>query len=302
MSVMTTGTLPKAFWPGLKKWWGMNYKQHAPIWPKMFDQDTSTQKYEEDAEEVGMGLLSVKDEGAGITYDSTQQGTISRYEHLTYASGFMVTMEALADNLYEKTSMRRTEKLARAYHETEETVHANIFNRGFTSTFTGGDGVCLLSASHPTASGNQSNILAIAADLSEASLEDMVIQIMGSVDSRGLKFANAPRSLIVPDALIFEANRILTSVLQSGTANNDINVLKALNTFPDGIICNTYLTDPDAWFIRTNCSDGLTHYTRQAAVFDRDNDFDSKNLKASVYGRWSQGWSNFRALFGSAGA
>jgi hypothetical protein len=300
--IITTGSHPKALWPGIKKWWGTEYNRREPIWKKCFDMAESTQHYEEDVEDVGFGLLQVKNQGNGISYDTAQQGTVSRYTHITYGLGYIVTMEELQDNLYEKISFKRSGRLARSVFETEEVVHANVFNRAFNATFTGGDGVSLLNASHPTASGNQSNILAVAADISEAALEDLCIQIADAVDSRGLRFANKPRCLLVPNALRFEANRIVKSVLQNDTNNNAVNVLKMLNEFPDGIIVNPYFTDTDAWFIRTDCPDGLTHYTRMPATFDQDNDFDTSNAKAKVVARWSQGWSNFRNLYGSAGA
>jgi hypothetical protein len=302
MAVISTGSHPKALWPGVKRWWGIEYNRLPPIWPRMFERLTSEQNYEEDVEDVGFGLLSVKNQAGGIVYDTAQQGTVSRYTHVTYGLGYQVTMEELQDNLYEKVSFKRSGRLARSLYETEEVIHANVFNRAFNSTFTGGDGVELISASHPTASGNQSNILTVAADLSEAALEDMVTQIMDAKDSRGLRFSNIPQCLLVPNALWWEANRIVKSVQQNDTANNATNVLRQENVFPDGIIRNPYFTDPDAYFIRTNCPEGLTHYTRMAAQFDKDNDFDTKNLKASVVCRWSNGWTNFRQLYGTPGA
>lgn len=302
MAIMTTGSHPKALWPGVKRWWGTEYDRHKPIWPMLFDKFTSNQAYEEDVEAIGFGLASVKTEGGGISYDTAHQGPTSRYTHLTYALGYMVTMEELEDNLYEKVSFKRASKLARSMYETEEIVHANIFNRAFTSTYAGGDGVELIATNHPTDTGNQSNELTTAADLSEASIEDLLIQVSDATDSRGLKFRNSARSLLVPNALQFEAHRIVKSVLQNDTANNAVNVLKMLNVFPEGIVVNPYFDDPDAWFIRTNCGEGLTHYTRKALMFDQDNDFDTRNLKAAALQRYSAGWSNWRGIYGSGGA
>jgi hypothetical protein len=300
--IITTGSHPKAIWPGVKKWWGTEYARYMPIWPMVFETQTSEQNYEEDVEDVGFGLLSVKNQAGGIVYDTAQQGTVTRYTHITYALGFQVTLEEIQDNLYEKVSFKRTSRLARSLYETQEVIHANVFNRAFNSVYTFGDGVEMIATTHPTANGTQSNRLTTNADISEAAVEDMCIQIADAVDSRGLRFLNKPRCLIVPNALWFEANRIVKSVLQNDTANNAVNVIKMLNVFPDGIIQWPHLTDPDAWFIRTDCPDGLTHYTRMEAVFDKDNDFDTKNAKASVVTRWSQGISNFRQIYGTPGA
>lgn len=303
-TVITRGAHPKALWPGVKRWWGTEYNRYTPLWPKMFETLTSDKAYEEDVEEVGFGMLSVKNEAGAIVYDTAHQGATSRYTHVTYGLGYMVSMEEVQDNQYEKLSFKRVSRLARSVYETDETVHANVYGRAFNSVYVGGDGVCLLSASHPTDFGNQSNVIATAADFSEAAAEDLSVQIGNARDSRGLKFLNKPRSLIVPNALQFEANRVIKSTFQNDTSNNAINVLKALNVFPEGIIVNPYLddSDTDAWFIRTDCPEGLTHFTRMAPDFEKDNDFDTKNLKASVVERFSAGWSNWRQLYGSAGA
>lgn len=302
MTVITRAHHPKAQWPGVRRWWGVEYNRFEPVWPKMFESLTSEMQYEEDVEEVGFGLMSTKDETGGIFYDTAHQGATSRYTHITYGLGYMVSLEEIQDNQYEKLSFKRTSRLARSVHETRETLHANVFNRGFNSSYTGGDGVCMISSAHPTDAGNQSNLLAVASDISEAAIEDMCVQISNAQDSRGMRFSNKPKGLLVPNALWFEANRIVKSVLQNDTMNNATNVLKMLNVFPDGIIANPYFTDTDAWFIRTDCQEGLTHYTRMDAAFDKDNDFDTKNAKASVVMRESAGWSNWRQIYGTPGA
>lgn len=302
MSVINTGSHPKALWPGVKTWWGVEYNRYAPIWPKMFEQQTSDKNYEEEVEDVGFGLMTTKTQGSGIYYDTTQQGNVTRYTHVTFGLGYVVTMEEVQDNQYQETSFKRVSRLARSVAETQEIIHANVFNRGFNASFTGGDGVSMFNTAHPTASGNQSNQLAVAADLSEASLEDLTVQIMLAVDSRGLRFLNKPQTLLVPPQEWFNANRILKSEKQNDTANNAINVINQTGLFSGGIVVNPYFTDTDAFFIRTDCMDGLKHFTRMDVTFDKDNDFDTKNLKASVVTRWSQGWTNWRQIYGSPGA
>lgn len=302
MALITTGSHPKALWPGVKRWWGTEYERHQPLWKMIFDQFDSSQAYEEDVEQIGFGYAVAKPEGGGISYDTAHQGPTSRYNNLTYALGYMVTMEELEDNLYEKVSFKRASKLARSFYEMEETVHANILNRAFTSAYAGGDGKELVATDHPTDSGNQSNELTVAADLSEAAIEDLLIQISDATDSRGLKIRNNPRRLIVPNALQFESYRIVKSVLQNDTANNAVNAIKAMNVFPDGVLVYPYLDDPDTWFIQTDNGQCLTHYTRKALKFDQDNDFDTKNMKAAGIERFSAGWSDWRGLYGSSGA
>jgi hypothetical protein len=301
MATITTGAHPKALWPGIKEWWGRQYAEHQIEYTDLFDTETSDKAYEEDVEITGFGLAPVKRQSMAIDYDTETQGTVTRYTHVAYALGYIVTYEELRDDLYEIVSKRRAKMLAFSMRQTKENVAANVYNRGFNATYTFGDGQPLFSASHPSQTGNQSNVLTTAADLSETSLEDMTIQIMQATNNRGLKISLMPQSLHVSTQNWYEANRILKSVLQNDTANNAINVLKATNVFPKGIKLNHYFTSATAWFIRTNAPAGMKYYERDAVMFDQDNDFDTKNAKAACYERYSFGNSDFRGGFGTPG-
>jgi len=300
--IITTGSHPKALWPGIKAWWGQVYDEHPEEFVKLFDKDSSSQNYEEDVQLTGFGLAPVKAEGAGVTYDSEVQGFVTRYTHVAYALGYIVTKEELDDNLYEQVSKRRAAALAMSFRQTKENIGANIYNRGFNGTYTGGDGVAMCATNHPNTSGGTfSNKPTVDVDLSEASLEDATIAIMGFQNDRGLLINVMPRSLIIARQEWYNANRIMKSVYQTGTGNNDINVLKATNAFPEGIVMNHYLTSPHAWFIRTNIREGMKYYERVGISFDQDNDFDTMNAKAKGYERYSFGWTDPRAVYGSNG-
>jgi len=301
MATITTGTHPKALWPGIKEWWGRSYSEHPEEYVDLFDKETSDKAYEEDVEITGFGLAPVKPQGSSINYDTESQGAVTRYTHVAYALGYVVTFEELRDDLYEVVSKRRAKQLAFSMRQTKENVGANVFNRAFSSSFTGGDGVSMISSAHPTIAGNQSNVLTTAADLSEAAIEDLTIQVMQAQNAKGLRISLMPQSLHVPVQLFYEANRILKSVLQNDSSNNAINVLKATNVFPKGIKMNHYFTSATAWFIRTNAPAGLKMYERDAVTFDQDNDFDTKNAKAACYERYSMGWSDWRGVFGTPG-
>lgn len=302
MAVISTGSHPKALWPGIHAWFGRQYNEHKVEYTDLFDTQTSSKAYEEDVLATGFGLAPVKPEGGAVSYDSETQGFTKRYTHVAYSSGYIVTKEENADNLYETVSKRRSQALAFSFRQTKENVGANVYNRGFNSSYVGGDGKELFATDHPTKSGSQSNELATAADLSEAALEDMVIQIMGATNDRGLKISLMPKCLILPRQLWFEGNRIVKSTLQNDTANNAVNALRVTNTFPEGIKINHYLTDQDAWFIRNNCPRGMTCFDREIEDFQQDNDFDTSNLKAKKYERYSFGWTDWRQVYGSAGA
>ena len=301
MAVITTGSHPKALWPGVSAWFGAKYQEHGNQNEKLFDFKTTNQNYVEIVEQTSFGLAPVKAEGSSVAYDSHAQGATSRGTNKAYALGYIVTHEELADNLYEAVSMQRAGSLAFSMATTRNIVGANVYNRAFNSSYTGGDAKELLATDHPSLAGNQSNELASAADLSEASLEDLTIQIMDAKNSKGLQIALMPKCLIVPTALVYDAQRILKSTLRVDSANNDLNALKSLSVIPD-VVVNNYLTDSDAWFVRTNAPDSLCWYDREGVQFSKDEDFDTDNAKAKAYMRFVPFWGDWRGLYGSPGA
>jgi hypothetical protein len=299
--IINTGSHPKALWPGVHEFWGQVYDAHPTEYPDLFDQEDSDRAYEEDVQITGFGLAPVKPQGDGLYYDSEVQGPVSRYTHIAYALGYQVTYEEMKFNLYEQVSMRRAKANAFSMAQTIENVAAVIYNNAFVTTyFTTGDGLALISTAHTnTTGGTFSNELSPSADLSEAALEDMCIQIMGTETDRGLLISIMPQSLHIPRQEWFNANRILKSVLQSDTANNNINVLKATNAFPKGIKLNHYFTNASYWFVRTNCPNGMQMFWAERPNFAQDNDFDTKNAKAASYMLFSVGATDPRGIFAS---
>ena len=303
MSVITSSSFAKLLWPGLNSIYGKEYADYPVEWDKLFEKNTSDRAYEEDLGLSSFGLASVKSEGAPITYDSERQGFTSRYNHVVYALGFIITREIYEDDQYGKVGAQKAKALARSMRQTKEINGANIYNRAFSgSGYVGGDGKTLIASDHPNvAGGTFSNVIGTAADLSEAALEQAVIDIAGFRDDRGLLIAAKPEKLVIPYQLQFEAKRILGSDGRVGTDLNDPNVLKDMGIFSN-VITNHYLTDADAWFILTNVKDGLKYFERRADQFEMDNDFDTENAKFKATARYSFGWSDPRAIYGSAGA
>lgn len=299
--VITTGAHPKSLWPGIKTWWGRQYDEHPQEYPEWFEIETSDKAYEEDVEISGFGVLREKDQGAALNYDTEVQGAITRYTHVAYAGGYIVTFEELRDNLYEVVSKRRAAMLAFAGRQTEEIIAANVFNQAFNSSFPIGDGAAFIANNHPSLAGNFSNLLTTSADLSETAIEDLAIQIMQATDYRGNKIALIPQALGISPQNFFDANRILHSILQNDTSNNAINVIKATGMFPKGIMVNHYLTSATAWFIKTNAPYGARFMWRDKPMFDTDNEFDTKNAKAAQYMRFSAGVTDPRGYYGTPG-
>lgn len=302
MSVITTGSFAKALWPGVNAFYGKSYAEYPVEYSKLFETCKSTKAFEEDVGISSFGLAVQKGEGQPISYDSERQGFITRYQHLVYALGFIITQEMMDDDQYDVVGQRKAQSLAYSMRQTKEIFGANIYNRAFNPLFTGGDGVSLMNVAHPLiAGGGFSNQIATAADLSEAALEQACIDIAGFTNDRGLLIAVRPKSLIIPRQLIFEAKRILHSDGRVGTDINDLNAIKTLGMIPE-IVTNHYLTDNDAWFIRTDTPHGMKWFERKADSFDMDNDFDSSNAKFKASMRFSAGWTDPRGLYGSAGA
>jgi hypothetical protein len=301
--VINTGSHPKSLWPGVHEFWGQVYNEHQKEYPDLYDMLDSEQAYEEDVQITGFGLAPVKSEGGPISYDYEIQGPVQRYIHIAYALGYKVTYEEQRDNLYEAVSMRRVKANAFSIQQTLENLGASTYNDAFTgNVFTFATGTTLCSTAQVnTTGGTFSNALSPGADLTEASLEDICIQAMGLQTDRGLLVNIMPMSLHIARQEWFNAHRILKSVLQSGTANNDLNVLKATNAFPKGIQMNHYFTAPHAWFVRTNCQNGMQFFWRDQPMFDQDNSFDTKNLNASTYFRMSVGCTDPRGILGSNG-
>jgi hypothetical protein len=299
--VITTGAHPKLLWPGVKKVWGYTYDEWKAQWPDLVDEVTSDKNYEEYVQVAGFGLPQVKAQSQAIAYDTEQQGAVTRLTNVTYALGYLVTMEELQDNLYVEISSRRAAANARSMRLGKEYVVANMYNRAFNNAFPGGDSVSLCNTSHPMVFGGvQSNIPNVSVDLSEASIEDSVISIMGLLDDRGLPAHIMPESLHVARNEYFNAHRILDSDYQNDTANNAVNVIKQQTIFPKGIKMNIYFSSARPWFIRTmiDAGEGLIYQERMAVSFSKDNDYDTKNLKAGSVERYTVGWGDWRAIWG----
>lgn len=303
MAIITAAAFAKALYPGVNAWFGKAYDEYPVEYTQLFEQFTSRRRYEEDVGISSFGLASVKAEGDSISYDSERQGFTTRYQHLTFALGFMVTREAQEDDLYDVVAQNKAQGLAFSMRQTKEIIAANVYNRAFNSSYKGADGVELCSSSHVNiASGTWSNMPSVATDLSEAALEQAYIDISKWTNDRGLKIAVLPQKLIIPADLMFEAERILKTPYRVGTANNDLNVLNSMGKVPGGIVVNHYLTDTDAWFLSTNVKNGLKHWVRRKIEFTIDNDWDSENAKFKATERYSFGWTDPRCIYGSAGA
>jgi len=294
--------LVKELEPGLNALFGLEYKNYENQHTQIYSIESSDRAFEEEVMESGFGEAPVKTEGAGVSYDQAQEVYTARYTHETIALAFSLTEEAVEDNLYDRLSARYTKALARSMAQTKQIKAAAVLNNAFTTSI-GGDGVALCATNHPTLSGpNLSNTLATPADLSETSLEQSLIDIAAFTDERGLKIAVQGLKLIIPKELMFTADRIMKSTLRVGTADNDINAILNKGMVPQGYVVNNFLTDPDAYFIKTDAPNGMKMFERVSMKTGFEGDFDTGNVRYKARERYSFGFSDPRGLFGSPGA
>ena len=293
--------LAKELEPGLNALFGMEYSRYENEHAEIFDQETSDRAFEEEVMLVGFGEAAVKQEGSAVQFDTAQESFSARYSHETVALAFSLTEEAVEDNLYDTLSARYTRSLARSMAYTKQTKAANILNNAFSTA--GGDGVSLVNTAHPTALGGTfSNRSSTDADLNETSLEQAMIDIAGFIDERGLKIAMQGRKLIIPVNIQFVADRILNSTLRVGTSDNDINALRNMGMLPDGYTINHYLSDTDAYFIKTDATNGFKHFVRAPLTTGMEGDFDTGNMRYKARERYSFGFSDPRCVYGSQGS
>ena len=296
--------LVKELEPGLNALFGLEYSKYENQHEEIFDTEGSDRAFEEEVMLSGFGAAVGKAEGGGVSYDSAQEVWTARYTHETVALAFALTEEAIEDNLYDKLSARYTKALARSMNYTKQVKAANVLNNAFAASgYNGGDGESLCGTAHPILSGaNQANKPATDADLNETSMEAALIAISNYVDERGLKINVQGKKLIIPANLAFVAERLLKSELRIDTANNDINAIRSKGMLPQGYVVNNYLTDTDAWFIKTDAPNGLKHFQRAAMKTGMEGDFETGNVRYKARERYSFGWSDWRAVYGTQGA
>ena len=300
--VITRSAHPALLWPGVLDFVTDRYRKWPAIYSQIFETRKTNRAFEEIVALGSLPLARVKAEGQSTEYVDISQGPTTRFTPVAYSLGTIVTREAIDDNLYKDKAFQLGALLTDSFMTTKEIVHANVLNRAFSSSYPGSDGVSLINASHPVEGGTQSNVLSVAADLSEASLEDALTQIRNMKNSQGHPIRVRGMKLVVSPSWEFEAYRILNSTLQSGSQNNDVNALRAMGMLPGGVIVNPYLTDDDAWFIITDAPLGLLSFQRTPFEYKKENDFDTDNAKAKGYERYTPGWADFRAIVGTPGA
>ena len=298
---ISRGQLVKELEPGLNALFGLEYKRYENQHAEIFDTENSDRAFEEEVMLSGFANAQTKPEGSAVTFDNAQETFTSRYTHETIALAFSITEEAIEDNLYDRLASRYTKALARSMANTKQVKAANVLNNAFDPNFAGGDGKELCATDHPTIAGTFSNELSTSADLNETSLEQSLIDINAFTDERGLKVAARGVKMIIPSELQFTAERLMKSAGRTGTADNDVNAIASMGMIPQGYVVNNYLTDTDAFFIKTDVPNGMKMFVRSPIKTAMEGDFDTGNVRYKARERYSFGFSDPRGMFGSPG-
>jgi hypothetical protein len=300
--------IAKELLPGLNAIFGLEYGMVDDELAPLYETENSEKAFEEEVLFTMFGEAPVKAEGAAVQYDSAQESYASRYTHETIALAFAVTEEAMEDNLYDTFAKVRAKGLARAMGSTKQVKAANTFNNAFSGSYLGGDGVALISDSHPTVGdGNQSNKIGTAA-ISMTTLETAITNISKIKDDRGIMVASSAQSVHIPPDLAMETDMLLHSAgLPNGTlaypgstyAPNDLNPIPNMGLLPKGFFVNRRFTDADNWFVKTDVPNGSKMFVRMPLATKMEPDFDTGNLRYKARERYSFGWSDWRQWFGA---
>ena len=292
--------LVKELEPGLNALFGLEYSRYENQHAEIYTTETSDRAFEEEVMLSGFASAPTKQEGAGVVFDTAGETFTARYNHETIALAFAITEEAIEDNLYDRLAARYTRALARSMSNTKQVKAANVLNQAQFTAVTGGDGKPLIANNHPLATGGTfSNVLTVAADLNETSLEQSLIDIAGFVDERGLRIATQGRKMIIPKELQFTAERLMKSPQRTSTADNDINAIASMGMVPEGYSVNNFLTDTDSFFLLTDVPNGLKHFVRSPIKTAIEGDFDTGNVRFKARERYSFGFSDPRCIFGN---
>lgn len=276
------------------------YDQRKDEWKQVFSDESGIKRaYQEDVILYGFGAAPLLPDGQPVTYDEGGQLYVKRYTYDVYGLAFALTRTLVEDGDHIRVGATYSRHLAQSMDETTETVTANHLNRAFTAGFNGGDGVPLISVSHPVIGGVQSNLLTAAA-LSQTSLEQALITIRQANDSRGKKIRLTPKQLVISPSNIMTAEVILNSVLRAGTANNDINPIKSTGSLNKSVVI-TRLTSTTAWFVQTDVREGMKMLWRRRVEKAMEGDFETDSMRYKSTMRFGSGWTDWRCMYGNAG-
>ena len=278
------------------------YNQRADEWKQVFtERNGIPRNYHEEPVLYGFGAAPELPDGMPVTYQSGGVLFNARYVYKVYGLAFALTKVLVEDGDHISIGQTYAKHLAQSLIETKETLCANILNRAFNSSYAGGDGVSLVNSSHPIASGTASNVLTTAANLSQTSLEQMLIQIRNAIDNNGKRIRLTPEKLVLSPSNVFQGEVLLKSVLRAGTGNNDINPINSMGMINGGQANLSRLTSTTAWWVQTDAKVGLQLMMRRKLEKSMEGDFETDSMRYKATERYIPGWTDWRTIYGTAG-
>ena len=278
------------------------YNQRADEWKQVFtERNGIPRNYHEEPVLYGFGAAPELPDGMPVTYQSGGVLFNARYVYKVYGLAFALTKVLVEDGDHISIGQTYAKHLAQSLIETKETLCANILNRAFNSSYAGGDGVSLVNSAHPIASGTASNVLTTAANLSQTSLEQMLIQIRNAIDNNGKRIRLTPQKLVLSPSNVFQGEVLLKSVLRAGTGNNDINPINSMGMIDGGQANLSRLTSTTAWWVQTDAKVGLQLMMRRKLEKSMEGDFETDSMRYKATERYIPGWTDWRTVYGTPG-
>jgi hypothetical protein len=278
------------------------YDQRADEWSQVFKEFQGIPRnYHEEPVLFGFGAAPELPDGMPVTYQSGGVLFIQRYVYKVYGLAFALTKVLVEDGDHIRIGQTYARHLDQSLIETKETLGANVLNRSFNGSYVGGDGVSLVATNHPIITGTLSNQLSTAANLSQTSLEQMLVQVRQAQDNNGKRIRLTPTKLVVSPSNVFQAEVLLKSVLRAGTANNDINPVKSMGLLSGGQANLSRLTSNTAWWVETDAPEGMKLAKRRGLEKSMEGDFETDSMRYKSTERYAFGWTDWRGVYGTQG-
>lgn len=194
------------------------------------------------------------EEGEDYSFKTTKPGANKTLVIKKYGLGISISEEAINDGKFDELA-DLLRKLARSAQESREVAFVNLFNNGF-STETTPDGVSVFNSAHPLPSGRtMSNVLPVASDLSESSLQTArYLFSTAFIGDTGIIHNLKPARLLVHPSNEAYAEELVGSAGKPDTNDNNLNSLKRHGI---EVISSPHLVDEDAWQLLAAAGDGV---------------------------------------------
>ena len=303
MSIMRSTDFKAVVEPILNEGFDGVYDQRKDEWKSLFsEQQGLPRAYQEEYVQYGFAAAPELPDGTPVSYQSGGVLFVQRYVPKVYGLAYAMTKVLVEDSEHVSQGKIHAKHLAQSLIETKETVTANVLNRMTNTSYKGGDGVPLISASHPIVGGTFSNRLTTDAALSQTAVEQLLIQSRNAVDNNGKRINIQPDKLVIAPSNMFQAEVILKSTLKSGSANNDINAVKSMGLI-NGTTVISRLTSTTMWGLTTsvNKDNGLKLIMRRKMERSMEGDFETDSMRYKATERYAVGWTDPRGFFATPG-